>query len=161
MASKLLPYFEAEGALTITLANVASSSFLVGSTSTMIDNRTTRYRRIRIFANIALNVSNAATAGKACYFYRLGGDLNAGTAHRTDKVSGTAATGITVTNAKLVYALNVKVTPVAGDVLADDFYLEDPGPEWGLFFCHDTGQNTDGTAGNSWLRYMGEEPEGQ
>jgi hypothetical protein len=158
MANKILPFYDAGAALTITIAGLASSTAGVGRQSTMVDNSTTRYKRVRVFVKIKLGTS--PTSAKAAYIYILRGDKNA-TPHRTDG-AGASDAALTVLNAKLLGVLGNKTSGAAtGDVLQDDFILEDPGPEWGIAIVHDTVAALDATGSNHWARYIGEDPEVQ
>lgn len=156
MANKILPFFDTEASLTITLASLASSTAGVGRQSTMVDNSTLRYKRVRVFIKIKLGTS--PTSAKGVYVYALRGDKNA-TPHRTDG-AGASDAALTVLNAPILGVLGDKSSGAAtGDVLQGEFILEDPGPEWGIAIVHDTGVALDATAGNHWARYTGEEPE--
>lgn len=158
MANKILPKFETEASLTITMASLASSTAGVGRQSTMVDNSTTRYKRARLFIKIKLGTS--PTSAKGVYVYGLRGDQN-GTPSRTD-AAGASDAALTVLNAPIIGVLGDKTSGAAtGDVLQGEIMFEDLGAEWGVAIVHDTGVALDSTGGNHWVRYVGEEPEVQ
>jgi hypothetical protein len=157
MANAVKPLFGAETTLTFTSANsLASSTSGAGAQSTMVDNSTNRYKRIRLFIKIALNASSAATANTSVKIYALRGDQN-GTPLRTDNAAASDAALNPIVNAQLIGVLLVKPTTAAADTLAGDFILEDPGVEWGIAIVHDTGFAL--AASGHLFRYMGENDE--
>jgi hypothetical protein len=158
MANKILPKFETAGTLTISLGSLASSTSGVGRQSTMVDNSTNRYKRVRLFLKIKLGTT--PTSAKAIYVYGLRGDLN-GTPHRTDG-AGASDAALTVLNAPLIGVIKNKDSGAStGDNCYGEVIFEDPGPEWGIAIVHDTAVNLDATGGNHYARYIGEEPEVQ
>lgn len=157
MANKILPYFAAEATLAMTLAGLPSSTSGVGRQSDMVDNSVNRFKRIRLF--IKTKLGTGPSAGKGIYFYGLRGDKNA-TAHRTDN-AGPSDAALTIINAELIGVIGTAAAPATGDVLLKEIIFEDPGLEWGIAGYHDTGVNLDATAGNHWVRWIGEDPEVQ
>jgi hypothetical protein len=156
MANKILPLYETFGTLTISLASLASSTTGVGRQSTIVDNSTTRYKRVRIFGQVKLGTSPAAGA---IYVYGIRGEKT-GTAFRTDAAGATDA-ALTILNAPIIGVFSTKSSPATGDVISINCILEDPGPEWGICIVQNSTVNLDGTAGNHVIEYRGEEPEVQ
>ena len=156
MANKILPFYETAGTLTISLASLASSTSGVGRQSTIVDNSTTRCKRIRIYGKVKLGTSPAAGA---IYIYGIRGEKT-GTAFRTDAAGATDA-GLTILNAPIIGVFATKGSPATGDVITFDCIFEDPGPEWGICVVQNTTVNLDSTAGNHVIEYRGEEPEVQ
>jgi hypothetical protein len=156
MANKILPFYETFGTLTISLASLASSTAGVGRQSTIVDNSTTRVKRVRIFGKAKLGTSPAAGA---VYVYAIRGEKT-GTAFRTDAAGATDA-GLTVINAQIIGVFATKSSPATGDNVTIDCILEDPGPEWGICIVQNTTVNLDATGGNHVIEYRGEEPEVQ
>ena len=153
--NKILPVFSAESTLAMTLAGLAASTSGVGRQSDMVDNSVNRFKRIRLFIKTKLGTS--PVAGKGIYIYALRGDKN-GTAHRTDG-AGPSDAALTIVNADLIGVIGTAASPSTGDVLWKEIIFEDPGPEWGIAGYQDTGASLDATAGNHWVRWIGESPE--
>jgi hypothetical protein len=154
MANKILPLYETFGTLTISLASLASSTTGVGRQSTIVDNSTTRNKRVRIFGKVKLGTSPAAGA---IFVYAIRGEKT-GTAFRTDNAGATDA-GLTIANAQIIGVFATKSSPSTGDTVYIDCAFEDPGPEWGICIVQNTTVNLDSTAGNHVIEYRGEEPE--
>jgi hypothetical protein len=156
MASKQLPFFEAFGTVAITLGGLPSSTTGVGQQGTIIDNSTTRYKRVNIFGKVTLGTT--PTVG-AVYIFAIKGEKT-GTAFRTDGAGPTDA-GFTVLNARLLDTYATKASPATGDVINIACTFEDPGPEWTIAVVHTTGVNLNATNGNHVIEYRGEELEAQ
>jgi hypothetical protein len=156
MANKILPFFETAGTFTIALASVASSTSGVGRQSTIVDNSTTRYKRVFIYGKVKLGTSPAAGA---IYVYGIRGEKT-GTAFRTDNAGSTDA-AMTVLNAPIIGVFATKSSPATGDVIYIDLIFENPGPEFGICIVQNTTVNLDSTGGNHVIEYRGEEPEVQ
>jgi hypothetical protein len=158
MANKILPKFETYGTFTLSLApggtGLASSTTGVGRQSTMVDNTTTRFKRVRIYGKVTLGTS--PTKG-AVYVYGLTGSVQ-GSAFRTDG-AGASDASFTVLNADPVAVAGSKSSPSTGDVIYIAGVIEDPGPEFGIAVVHDTVAALNGTGGNHVFEYVGEEPE--
>lgn len=151
----VLPKFDTEANFTITAASLASSTNGAGRQSTLIDNTTTRYKRVRVVCKCALNTTSAAIANTAVFVHLLRGD-KAGTPIRDDN-AGASDAALTVVNADLLGVLNVKSTPAPGDVLYKEFIFEDPGPEFGIAIWQNTGQAL--AASGHQFSYIGEYDE--
>lgn len=154
MATEIKAKYSSPAALTITLASLASSTAGVGRQSTLVDNSTTRYQRIRLYGKITQGTS--PTGNRGVYVAAIFGD---GT--RRSDGAGASDAALTVLNAlRLAVAIN-KAAPSTGDAIYFDAVLDDPGPEWGIAIVHDTGVNLDGTAGNHYVYWIGINPEAQ
>lgn len=145
------PKFSAKASLTITLASLASSTTKVGRQSTMVDNSTTRYKRIHIFSKATTGTS--PTAGKGIYLHALRGNDPASSTFRTDG-AGASDAALTVNAAEFIAGVTI-------DATSDKTYqfsgiLENPGPEWGVAEHHDTGVALNATAGNHDISWVGE-----
>lgn len=144
-------------ALTITLANLASSIVGVGRQSTLVDNTTTRFSRLIVYVNIKQGTN--PTGNKSVYIYLIRSD-NDGTQHADDE-AGASDAAITILNSQLIGVMRNKASPATGDVLKGSFVVDAPGPEWGIAIVHDTAVNLDNTGGNHWVRFIGINPEAQ
>lgn len=158
MANEIKEKFSASTALTITLASLASSTSGAGRQSDIVDNSTTRYRRITIYAKLKQGTS--PTSGRNAYFFLLRHDAD-GTPHISDG-AGASDAALTVLNAQFIGAVRNKDSGAAtGDNVYGEFVIENPGPKWGIAVYHDTGVNLDSTGSNSWIRWVGSNPEVQ
>jgi len=155
MANEIKDKFTSSAALTITIASLASSTAGVGRQSTIVDNSTTRYQKIKVFAQIKLGTSPSANT--AVYLYALRGDQNG---YRTDN-AGASDAALTVLNAPLLGIMRAKSSPSTGDVLYGDFDMITPGLEWGVCIVQDTGAALDATAGSHFIHWIGVDPEVQ
>ncbi len=154
MANEIKEKFSASAGFTLSLAALATSTAGVGRQSTLIDNSTTKYKRIIVYLKVKQGTS--PTGNRAVYVYGIRGD---GTI-RSDG-AGASDAGITILNAQLIGVMANKASPSTGDLLYGDFVLEDPGPEWGIAIVHDTGVNLDSTEGNHDYNWVGVLPEVQ
>lgn len=157
MASQILDKFSSSTAFTITIASLATSTTFVGRQTTMVDNSTTRYSLIHVFGKIKQGTS--PTGNKGVYLYAIRGDGN-GTAHRSDN-AGASDAAWTRGNAEFIGVARNLASPATGDVLYIEAFIVNPGPEFGVGLYHDTAVNLDSTGGNSWLRWVGNNPESQ
>lgn len=105
---------------------------------------------------VKFKLGTSPTANKAVYVYRIDGD---GTI-RTDG-AGTSSGAWTRKSAKLLGVLYTGSAPATGDVLQGVFYMANVGKEFGLGIVHDTGVNSDSTAGNFTVEYTLDNPEAQ
>lgn len=154
MPTTILPLYSGVGApLTITLASLASSTAGVGRQSTMIDNATTRYKRIYLSASIKLGTSPNSNALIALYLLRYDG-----TSIRTDG-AGTTDAGLTVKNAQQFATLVTGPSASTGDVLTDTFTIDDPGRNWGIAIVNITGVALDATGSNHVINWYAEVPQ--
>ena len=150
--NKVLDYFGASTAFTITLAGLASSVAGVGQQSTLLDNKdagSRGHRRALVFFKITLGAN--PTANKSVAFYLIRGDDH-GTPSRTD-AAGANDAGLTVKNAQCCYVAQ-NITAVTGEVVQGEFVIENLGPEWGIAVVHDTAVNLDADAGDHHVRYV-------
>lgn len=155
MASELKELFAASTAFDIDLGGLASSTAGAGKQSVIVDNTTTRFSKIFVFAKIKLGTS--PTANKAANIYLLRSD---GSGNRTDGAAA-AKGSLTVKNANVIGSLSTGSAPATGDVLYEWFVVENPGREFGVALVHDSVAALDATNGNHDIRYYGANPEGQ
>jgi hypothetical protein len=144
-------------AFTITIASLASSTTFVGRQTTMVDNSTTRFGLVHIFGKFTLGTS--PTSNKAVYVFAIRGDKN-GTAHRSD-AAGASDAALTRLNAPFICLARSSASAATGDVVQCEEFLVNPGPEFGAMIYQDTGVALNSTGTNSWLRWVGNNPEAQ
>lgn len=154
MANEIKEKFSTSAGFTITLASLASSTVGVGRQSTLIDNSTTRYRKVIVYLKIKQGTSPAGS--RFVYVYGIRGD---GTI-RSDG-AGASDAAFTRLNAVELGVLINKSSPATGDVLTGEFVFENPGPEWGIAIVHDTNAHLDSTEGNHDYNWVGVNPEVQ
>lgn len=154
MANEIKEKFSTPAGFTITLASLASSTAGVGRQSTLIDNSTTRYRKVIVYLKVKQGTS--PTGSRFVYVYGIRGD---GTI-RSDG-AGASDAAFTRLNAVELGVLINKSSPATGDVLTGEFVFENPGPEWGIAIVHDTNVNLDSTEGNHDYNWVGVNPEVQ
>lgn len=155
MANLILPKYSSVSQLTITLASLASSTSGVGRQGTIVDNTTTRYKRIYLFPRIKLGTS--PTSSTLIRFYLIRDDTNS---IRTDG-AGSSDAGLTVKNAIEVYSLTTGSSAATGDTLTGDCVIEDPGPKWTIAVVNSSGVALDSTGGNHQIDWFGEDDEVQ
>jgi len=148
--NRILDYFGASSAFTITLAGLASSTSGVGQQSTIVDNSATKEMWAKIFVKITQGAG--LTGNKGVYVYLL--LVDDGTpVHRTDN-AGASDAGITILNASPIMTLKNKAVPSDGDILYGEALVRLAAPKFGIAVVHDTGAALDATAGNHWARYI-------
>jgi hypothetical protein len=158
MASEIKDKFGTSTALTITIASLASSTAGVGRQSNIVDNTTARYGGVVVYYKITQGTS--PTGSKAVRFALIRADDD-GTPHR-DFAAGASDAGLTVVpDPNWVHVAPNAASPSTGDVLQGSFYVQSPGPKWGILIVHDTVAALNSTGGNHWLRYVGINPEAQ
>jgi len=141
-------------ALTITLASLAAGT-IVGRQSTLVDNTTNAFSIIHVYYKFTLGALAVSRPKNAINIYPF---FNDGGSH-TDYGAGASDAAFTFTPPLLI-------PPVAsvlalGDTLASlvlqgSFTLINPGPKWGLIVTQNTGDVLDATAGNHWIKFVGE-----
>lgn len=151
MANAIKPLHSSVSALTITLASLATSTAGVGRQSTIVDNTTTRYKRIQLSVSIKQGTSPTGNKGIFVYLLRSNND---GTAI-IDDAGGASDAAHTVLSAPLIGTLINKASPATGDVLSRNFLIEDPGPKWAISINHNTGVNLDSTGSNHVVSWIG------
>ena len=156
MAAEIKEKFDTEGSFTITLASLASSTSGAGRQSTIVDNTTTRYSKLLIFAKVRAGTSPTANRTIRLFLIR---DDNNGTNHRTDG-AGASDAALTILNAQPIAVIYVDATTSDKDYYLD-CVVENPGPKFGIAVVHDTGVNLNSTGSNHYVRYIGVTPEVQ
>jgi hypothetical protein len=146
----LRPKFSTPAALTITLANLASSTTFVGRQSTLVDNSANRYDLIHI--NGLITVGGSSTAGTTVFIYLIKGD---GTI-RTDN-AGAADAAATRVTAQLLKTIPHAVTTETA--YRFDCTIADPGLEWGVLVTHNTGVVLKNDAPSQAIRWTGQHME--
>lgn len=155
MANEIKELFGASTAFDIDLGGLASSTAGAGKQSAIVDNTSTRFRTLLIFAKLKLGTSPTGNKAATIYFIRSDGSGN-----RTD-AAGSAKGSLTVKNAQVIGQLSTGSSPATGDVLQDWFVVENPGREFGVAVVHDSVAALDATNGNHDVRYYGANPEVQ
>ena len=156
MSSEVKDLFGPSTAFSITLASLAASSGGAGRQSAVVDNQSTRFGRLFVYARIKQGTS--PTSGRSVQLYLLRGD---GAGNRDDG-GGAADAAITVQNAQLIGVLNNKSSGAAsGDVLQGWFAVDNPGREFAVAVVNDTGAALDASGSNHDVRYYGVNPEVQ
>jgi hypothetical protein len=144
--------FGASTSFTITLGSLASSTAGVGRQSTIVDNTSTAYTAVWIAVNVKMGTTPNSNALVYIYLIR---DDNNGTNIRDDG-AGASDAGLTVLNAPLIGTLTTKSSAATGDVLKGIFYVQAPGPKFGIAVVNATGVALDATNGNHVINYVGE-----
>ncbi len=154
MPNIILAEHTVQNELTITLANLLSSTVGVGRQTTLITN-TDLAQIVHIYVAITVNEAIAVTANTNIFIYLIKGD---GTI-RSDS-AGASDNGWTQVNARLLGPIRVPVT-TANVQYHGDFIVRNPGPEWGIGLVHDTGQELSNSEAASVIRYADENQEVQ
>jgi hypothetical protein len=148
--STLRPQFSASTALTVTLANLASSAAQVGRQATLVDNSVERYDLIHLQGRVTTGTS--PTTGRAISVWLIKGD---GT-RRTDG-AGASDAAFTAVSARLLKLIGTGAT---SDKAYDwDAVIVNPGPEWGIAITHDTAVNLKNNAADQWVYWQGQRME--
>ncbi len=142
--------------LTITLADLPSSTAGVGRQSTMVNNELLK-QIIHIFVKVTTHATIAVTADTNIFVYFLKGDDPNSSAHRTDGF-GASDLGRTIVNARKLGVIRVNAV-TANVAYFGEYTVYNPGPEWGIAIVQDTGQLLHTTAGNHHVRWTGENQE--
>lgn len=153
MANEIKAKFGTPTAMTITLAELASSTSRIGLHTDIVDNSSVRAQIIHLY--VGITVGTNPTANKNIYIHLIKSD---GTL-RTD--SAAATTGAwSQTNARLIGVIRVDVA-TSSVQYQGEFTIYNPGLEWGIGLYHDTGVNLHVTESLSVLRFTTENPEVQ
>jgi hypothetical protein len=152
MPNAILDKFSAATTITIALGSLANGSARQG---TVVDNTTTRYPKVLVAASIKLGTSPAANALISLYLIR---DDNGSGPIRTDG-AGASDAGIALNNAQYIGTLSTGGGPSTGDVIADVFAVDSPGPKWTVAVSNGSGVTLDATSGNHTVEFVGVEPE--
>jgi hypothetical protein len=156
VATEIKEKFDSEAAFTLSLGGLASSTSGVGQQSTVVDNTTTRYSKLLIFAKI--RVGTSPSANRTIRLFLIRDDKN-GTNYRTDG-AGASDAGLTIVNAQPIAVVYVDSSTSDKDYYFDCM-VENPGPGFGVAVVHDTGVNLNSTGSNHYVRYIGVNPEVQ
>lgn len=146
--------FPSSSGLTISLGGLASSDVGVGRQSAKVDNTSTRYQQLLVWAWVKQGANPTGNKSAALYFLR---DDNNG--HRDDG-AGIADSGITILNAEPVRIGVNKASPVTGEVIyIPSTIIHNPGPSWMMAIVHNTGVDLDASDVNSGIAWVGLNPE--
>lgn len=156
MANEIKDLFGSSTAFNITIASVGSSTSQAGQQSDFVDNSTSKNMNMIVYYKFMQGTT--PTGNRALYIYLLRGDKS-GTAHRDGGASSSAGALTLGPDLVPIFIAANKASPSTGDVLQGSFVVEKPGPEFAIAFYHDTGVNSDSTAGNHWFRYVLVDPE--
>ena len=161
MATQTITY-SAEAALTLGVENLATSStFVAGRESTVVDNTSNKYVDVHLYGKIQVGTTPTANTQILVYVFAAPGD----SATYPDVMDGTDSAE-TITSAgvgrqflKLAASLDVDTNTSDRDY---PFFAELAGvfggtmpQRWGVFVTHNTGVNTNTTAGNHFVKYVG------
>lgn len=158
MANEIKSLYGTTTSITITLANLASSTTGAGRQSDIIDNTSTRYSAVLIFLQVKLGTG--PTSNRGVYVHLIRGDNDGGSTIRSDG-AGTSDAALTVLNAQQIGGLQDSSSAATGDVLTGEFLVLEPGPQWGIAVHHDTGVNFNNTGSNFVCKFIGINPEVQ
>jgi hypothetical protein len=150
MMGTLRPKFSASADLTITLANLASSTAGVGRQATLVDNSVTRYDIIHLYGKTTTGTS--PTTGKGIRIYAIKGN---GTL-RTD---GAGASDAAFTRVSAVLIKQIGTDATSDKTYTWEAVIANPGPEWGVAVVHDTAVNLKNAAGDQAISWIGEHIE--
>ena len=146
------------GEFTITgLAGLVSSSSVAptGWQSNLVDNTTTRFGSVLVYAKATQGIT--PTANRNAYVFLVRGELNG---HVTDgQATGQALHN--VKNANYMGAMSNTNNAVTNGVLYGEFLINEPGPRFGVTISHDTAVAFNTTGNTHYVRYVGINPESQ
>ncbi|MDD4889708.1 MAG: hypothetical protein PHU85_07230 [Phycisphaerae bacterium] len=147
--------YSASADLTIALASLASSATHgAGAYATFVDNTTTGYSVIHVYAKIT-GGTNALAGTIDCYALKSNGVLYPDGI--TQPTGGAwTITPTSATPASPLAANAVMPTNTTNGEFTLTFSIYDPGPSWSVGVMHDTGVNLNATAGNFALSWVGE-----
>ena len=141
MANAVLAQFGTATAMDITTASLASGS---GRQTTMIDNTSAKFPALLIFVEIKMASGSAPTANSIVEIYLIRGDAASPTISDDNAGASDAAWPPASTtggpNAQLIGTLREGSSPATNDILYGSFYVENPGPLWGIGVINRTGQ---------------------
>jgi hypothetical protein len=154
MSTTVSELYTAPSAITISLGGLVNGSARQG---TIVDNTTTGYPSIMVGASIKLGTS--PTANTLILLYLIRDDGAASAPIRTDG-AGASDAAITLKNAEVIGSLSTGASPATGDVLADLFPVDDPGPKFTVAVSNTSGVALDATNGNHKVEFVGINPKG-
>ena len=134
-------------ALSIDLHNLASSAARVGVQSAVVDNTTIKAHTIILHVKVRLGTSPTGNKAVYIYLFRSDGVIR-------DDVAAATKGALTQLNASQVMVLRTGESPSSNDFLQKTVRIPNIGGEWGVIMWHDTGVNTNTTAGDSVIEYQ-------
>lgn len=155
MVVEIKPLFAATDILPVTLASIAAAN---GRITDQEVNTTTRFKSITLYARIQAGATGP-TAGRVYQFYLMRDDAHA-TVYRSDGL-GTVDAAVSVKPPNANFLFSIEVDGTDNQVVFGDFYFENPGPLWSVVFWNDTDQAISTTEADSFIHFMGENPEAQ
>ena len=145
--------------LTIAMENIASSATeAAGVYGTFVDNRTTGYTVIHCYAKWT-GGTNALAGTTRFYPLRSDGTTYPDSITQATGGAWTMNTGQKPTSP--IARVGVMPTNTTGGAFTLSFKIHDPGPYWSVGNMHDTGVNSQVTAGNFLISWVGERGESQ
>ena len=150
MASEVLEKFSALSTANISLDGLLGSASQVGRQSDFIDNSTTRYSKLLVYAKTTL--SGTTSGSRSAVIYGLRGD--GAFVHRTDGAS-TGDSALTFLNAPVIGVMGNKTSPSAGDTVYGEFIFDSPGPRFAFGISHDMCTALSPGTGANWIRWIG------
>lgn len=149
MAAEYKTKYSAVNVANITLSGLAASTSQVGRQSAFIDNSTTNYSSLLVYAG--MTISGTISGSKAGYIYGLRGD---GAGHRTDG-AGTGDAALTFLNAPLIGVMGNKATPATGDSVYGEFIFDQPGPTFAFGAYQDMASTLTINTGANYIKWVG------
>lgn len=160
MANEIKAKHSTAAALSISLNDLASSTTGVGQAALLVNNANT-YQIIHVYVKITTHATNAVTANTQATVYFLKADAGTSPTHLTDAGTwGGTDEGWTAVNARSIGAVRVTAT-TANVAYYGEFTVYNPGPGWSIGIVQNSGQPLHTTAGNHYVRWVGENPEVQ
>ena len=145
----------AAAALTIAVEGLANGA---GRISTQVDNKVDLFQKIYLYARIRSGAT-PPVLGAVYKFYLIRSDNHA-TQYVTEGLGLVdAAVGSEPDNAELIMTI-VTSGGANATMYADTSFL-DPGPEWSILVWNATGATVNATAIDSFLHFVGENPDVQ
>jgi hypothetical protein len=165
MTVTVVPLYGTKTDLTISPENLASSAtFVAGVESNQIDNTTNRYDDALLDGFVT--VGTTPTINTKILVFVWGANVSLAT-QALDVLDGTASAE-TITSAGVMYGVVKQAVVLTVDSTTTDrrygfsnisvkraLGLEVLPPFWGVFVAHNTGVNTNVTAGNHKISYVG------
>ena len=150
MTNEIRPIFASPVDMTITLASIAAGN---GRISAQVDNTTTRFNLITVYARI--ESGGTGPADEEVYeFYLIKFDADTPEYVSDGFSDADAAVTVKPPNANFIGA--IAVTNDADTQFFGDFVVRDPGPEFSIVFWNDTGQTISTTEADSFIHFIGQ-----
>jgi hypothetical protein len=155
MPTEVKDKFSTSARATISLDYLIGNAAYLGQQSDIIDNGTTRYQKVLVYAKFTQ--SGTVTGSKAATVYGLRYD----NANHTSDGAGQSDASITFLNAPTLGIVGNKSSPAAGEAVYGEFIFDTPGPKFGFGVSHDMCQALSPGTGANWIYWVGINPEAQ